>query len=371
VQTDRDKTANELLEGAIQILTSNLPKEWVVEKIASGDDPEPRDLVIKTPRGSGQAVVLVEARPEVSAHDVQVLMGGPWRRWRKQAGNQPILLIAPYIGPRVRELLTEEDVSYVDLTGNVRITLDFPGIYIRTEGAQRNPSGAKTRAGLKGAKAGAVVRVLIDSAPPFTGADIARASNVNEGYVSRILDTLSDEGLIDRESFGPVAGVDWPALIRRRAGALDLFRTPGAYRYVARKGARGLLSMLPSAQSEPAPTVTGSFAAERLAPVTAASLLVVYTMNPRELADDLGLLSSDAGADTVLVRPDNNVVFARSTEDQNGLYWAAPSQVAIDCLAGDGRMPSEGEAVIEWMREDESRWRAPSIKALLGSGDQA
>jgi hypothetical protein len=359
----------ELLDTAIQILTTKLPQDWVIEKISSGDDPEPRDLLIKTPRSSGQAVILVEARPEVSAHDVQVLMGGPWRRWRKQIGNQPILLIAPYIGPRVRELLEEEEVSYVDLTGNVRISLDFPGVYIRMNGAQRNPFGVKAKAGLKGAKVGAVIRVLVDATPPYTGADIARASSVNEGYVSRVLETLSEEGLIDRQSFGPVTDADWPALIRRRARALDLFRTPGSYRFVARQGGRGLLTLIPAVRSEPPPTITGSFAAERLAPVTSAALLVVYTMTPKELADDFGLLPSDTGADTVLVRPDNKVVFARSAEDQNGLNWAAPSQVAIDCLAGDGRMPSEGEAVIKWMREDESRWRAPSIKELLGSGD--
>ena len=28
-------------------------------------------------------------------------------------------------------------------------------------------------------------------------------------------------------------------------------------------------------------------------------------------------------------------------------------------------MPSEGEALIAWMRENENRWRYPSIQALL------
>ena len=87
-------------------------------------------------------------------------------------------------------------------------------------------------------------------------------------------------------------------------------------------------------------------------------------MDPNRLADELELLPAEAGADTVLVRPENDVVFARATPD-NGMAWAAPSQVAIDCLAGTGRMPSEGEALIGWMREHESEWRSPSIRALL------
>lgn len=355
----------QLLDAAIELLSSRLPSDWVLEKASVGDDPEPRDLIIKGPNASSQALVLVEARPDVSARDVQVLMGGPWKRWRRQAGNQPILLIAPYIGPRVRELLTEESVSYLDLTGNVRISLNYPSIFIELQGAQRDPSRTKPRVGLRGAKVGAVVRVLADAAPPYTGAEIARAANVNEGYLSRVLETLSDEGLIERESFGPVTGVDWPAMLRRRAQTLDLFRSAGTYRYVARQGARGLLENLKGSGTSSAPTITGSFAAGRLAPVAAPTLLVVYTLTPRELAEELGLLPAEAGADTILIRPDNEVVFARSTADEVGLTWAAPSQVAIDCLAGSGRMPAEGAALIDWMRDNEGQWRSPSIEALI------
>lgn len=357
----------QLLDSAIQVLSRRLPSGWAVEKTPIGGDPEPRDLVIKGPNASSQ-VILVEARPNVSARDVQVLMGGPWRRWRAQTGNQPILLVAPYIGPRVRELLIEETVGYVDLTGNVRISLDYPGVFIQTEGAQRDPSPAKPRRGLRGAKVGAVVRVLADAAPPYTGAEIADVANVNQGYLSRILDTLREEGLIEREGAGPITDVDWPAMLRRRAQALDLFRVPGAHSFVARQGPRRLLDHLRERQADPPPTITGSFAAARLAPVAAPSLLVVYTMTPGQLAAELDLLPSEAGADTILLRPDNGIAFERPTRD-DGLAWAAPSQVAIDSLAGSGRMPAEGEALIEWMRENEDDWRYPSIEALADSTD--
>ena len=353
----------DLLEAAVELLTQRLPATWTVEKTPAGDENEPQDLALKSPNGT-PARLLVETRPEISARDVQVLLGGPWKRWRRQTGNPPILVIARYIGPRVRELLTEEDVSYVDLTGNARIRIDYPGLFIQTEGATRDPRAEKPRAGIRGAKAGAIVRVLVDAAPPYSGADIAEAADVNEGYASRILGTLQDEGLIDRERFGPITRVDWPTLLRRRAQALDLFGTPGTARYVARQGTRDVIESLTRRPANAAPTITGSFAASRLAPITAPTLLVIYTMTPRELANELELLPAETGADTVLIRPDNPVVFARSTRD-NGLTWAAPSQVAIDCLAGSGRMPSEGEALIEWMRDHEILWRAPSIAAFL------
>ncbi len=354
----------ELLDAAVEALTQRLPSNWAVDKQPSAGDPEAADLIIKSPNTGSQTLVFVEVKTDVSPRDVEALIGGPWRRWRRQMGNQPILLVAPYIGARVRDLLAEENVSYVDLTGNTRISLDSPGVFIQTEGARQDPRSTKPRSAVRGAKAGAVVRVLTDVEPPYTGADIARAANVNEGYLSRILDTLVGEGLVERGRTG-VTGVDWPAMLRRRAAALDLFRPVGTYRYVARQGTAAILDRLRTRPSlgRP-PTVTGSFAAAKIAPVAAPALLVVYTMDPRALADELELLPAEAGADTVLIRPENDVAFARADED-GGLAWAFPSQVAIDCLAGSGRMPSEGEALIDWMRENESAWRYPSIQALL------
>lgn len=360
------RSERELLDAAAEALTRRLPPNWAVEKQPSPGDTGAADLVIKTAKSGEQALIFVEVKANVSPRDVEALLGGPWRRWRRQMGNQPILLVAPYIGPRVRELLTEENVSYLDLTGNTRITLDYPGIFIETQGASHDPLSTKTRSGIRGAKAGAVVRVLVDAPPPYTGAEIARAANVNEGYLSRILKTLVDDGLIDRESFGPVTRVDWQAILRRRAQALDLFRPTGTYRYVARQGASALLDYLrnrPPSDRRP-PTVTGSFAAARVAPVAAPTLLVLYTMNPREFESELDLLPAETSADTVLLRPDNDIPFARFKPDR-GIAWAAPSQIAIDCLAGSGRMPSEGEALIDWMREHESEWRYPSVRALL------
>lgn len=355
----------ELFEAALAALSRRLPPTWAVEKQPSAADPGVADLVIKSSNIGSQILVFVEVRSDVSPRDVEALIGGPWRRWRRQMGNQPILLIAPYLGPRVRALLTDENINYLDLTGNMRVSLDYPGLYVETEGARQDPRATKPRSAIRGAKAGAVVRVLVDAAPPYTGADIAKAASVNEGYLSRILDTLVDEGLVDRERTG-VTRVDWAAMLQRRAKALDLFRPVGTYRYVARQGPSAVLARLRDrpVSDRSLPTITGSFAAARIAPVAAPTLLVVYTMDPHALADELELMPADTGADTVLIRPENEVVFARATRD-GGMGWAAPSQVAVDCLAGSGRMPSEGEALIGWMRENESRWRYPSIAALL------
>jgi len=81
------------------------------------------------------------------------------------------------------------------------------------------------------------------------------------------------------------------------------------------------------------------------------------------------LLEVDSGADTVLIRPENNAAMRRA-EIEDGLRYAAPSQVAIDCLSGSGRRPAEGEAVIEWMAAHEDLWRLPNITALIDAATE-
>jgi hypothetical protein len=36
----------------------------------------------------------------------------------------------------------------------------------------------------------------------------------------------------------------------------------------------------------------------------------------------------------------------------------APAQIAADLLTGSGRMPSEGDELIAWMKANERDWRA-------------
>lgn len=350
----------ELLEATRDLIARRLPPRWTVELPGEG---KPADLVVKDPSKSGR-VVLVEAKREFGPGDIQAFGTALWRRLRQQSGDTPILLVAPYLSYRAREMLAEENISYLDLTGNVRIALDYPGLFIMTEGAQRDPYATKPARGLRGAKVGAVVRVLADVVPPYSASDVARAAQVTEGYVSRVLETLAKEGLIDRPSRGPILGVDWPAILRRRAQSMDLFTQERAYRYVSRSGPRQVLNALGERPVGERAVVTGSFAAARLVRVATPALLAVYATKPPSLADELGLFAVEEGADTILLRPDNESVFER-TEKEKGVEWAAPSQIVIDSLSGGGRMPAEGEAAIDWMRKNESRWRVPSIDQLI------
>jgi hypothetical protein len=79
-----------------------------------------------------------------------------------------------------------------------------------------------------------------------------------------------------------------------------------------------------------------------------------------EWADQLGLIRVDEGADVLIIRASDKAVFDRC-RIVDGIVHVAHSQLVLDCLSGSGRMPAEGEAVLEMMIKDERRWRATSV----------
>jgi hypothetical protein len=361
------KSATSLRDQAIFWLEARLPRGWNVEgsDVLGHEDAPLTHSTISLKAASGTfATIAVEERQSISPRDVVGLLPPLAKAARRLAGNVPLLVVAPWLSTRTQELLAEQEINYIDLTGNALLRLDNPGFYLQTAGSERNPAPKERgRAQLRGAKAARLIRLLADVCPPYGVRDLAEAAGLAPGYVSRLLDTLYREALIERPPRGPVESVDIAGLLRRWAGSYDVFKTNEAEMFVAPQGVDRLLPRLaaaPGAGTEIA--ITGSFAATRLAPVASPALLIAYSAAPEAIARDFGLLPAEEGANVVLLRPFDRVVWLR-TPIEDGLRYAAPSQVTVDCLGGNGRMPAEGEAVLEWMLANESEWRADSLDA--------
>ncbi|MDE0804530.1 MAG: MarR family transcriptional regulator [Acidimicrobiales bacterium] len=251
-------------------------------------------------------------------------------------------------------------MSYLDATGNAEIRLDEPAVFIRTTGADRNPK-PKPASGprLRGPKAWALLRTLAEVPPPFGVRELAEAVDVDPGYVSRVLRALEDELLITRKPRGPVTDVEWEGLIRKAASTYSVFDSNETSMWVATSGPTRFIEDV-AVKRIGDWAVTGSVAAARLAPVAGAEVAVIYTDDPERLANAGRLLATTQGANVVIAVPYDPVVF-ESTDEADGIPYASPTQVVVDCLTGNARMPAEGEAVIDWMRKNEVRWRTGNL----------
>jgi hypothetical protein len=349
-----------LADRAVALLRSRLPPTWTVELGTS----EPQGLTLTLGVPSYQTAALVDVRPFFRPGDVEALLGGLARRLRN-VGKMPIIVVSEALSPRAREVLTDEDFGYIDIAGNARISFDYPPVFIELTADKTKTSVPQDRT-LRGAKAARLIRFLCDVQEPYGVLDIERATNLSRGYVSRLLDRLTDEALIERAPRGPVIRVDWARLLRRRAQDVDLLRTNNASTYIARSGADALLESLGRSQMASELVITGSFAAYRLAPAARPTLLALYSTRQQSggIAQEFGLLPASEGGDVVILRPPDDIALQPTTV-VDGVRYAAPSQVVIDCLSGPGRMPAEGDAVLDWMATNVDEWRSTSIDNYL------
>lgn len=367
----------DLLDRAIEWLGNALPAAWSVRR---SDGPSPGNVAESRTFGDGaldiegpnaSATLVLEARRSFSPRDVELTFGPRLPIVPSTvAYDMPILVVSEWLSPRTRELLEVREINFLDLTGNALIHLDNPALYIRSMGATRAPKRVtRGQVGLRGGKAGRIVRLLIDVSPPYGVREIAEASSVVVSWVSMLLESFDREALIERTARGRVESVDVPRLLRRWAEAYDLFKTNRAKTFLAPRGATQALEDMKALPSRREVAITGSFSAVRLAPIAAPALVVAFTDDVDIVSRELRLLPADEGGNVVLLSPYDPVVWDRN-QSGDGLRYVAPSQTAIDCLTGNGRMPAEGEALIEWMLANESKWRLGSLASLRPGTEQ-
>ncbi|MGI5179363.1 hypothetical protein ACQEVZ_23835 [Dactylosporangium sp. CA-152071] len=271
------------------------------------------------------------------------------------------LVIAPWISPRSREVLDRRGCSYVDLTGNVRLSIQRPPMYVRLQGADRDPApAARTSVRLNGPRARRLVRILVDTVPPYRLTELASVAGLSKGYVSTLLEAMAEAALIERDRRGSVRDVDWPALLAAGADGYRLLRNNAAGSFVAPGGPRALFERL-SAPGAPRAVVTGSFAAVAVAPIAAPVQLVVYACDPAAVRRFGGLLPAERGADVVILEAEDETSQLAGTRTLDGVEHVSLSQVVMDCLGGNGRLPEEAAAVLDVMRATPETWRLSSL----------
>jgi hypothetical protein len=345
---------NTLPAEIMRMVQARLPEGWETSQKTTPNDssaPNAPDAIITVRRGRSAGTILIEAKTRVEPKDVDQLAAV-----LRPTPDHPVLIAAPFLSPRTQERLRSRGFAYADLTGNVRLALSEPGLFIVTMGASKNPDRfPRDRSSLKGAKAGRLVRALCDFRPPFGLRELAGRAGVDPGYASRVVGFLEREALITRTTRGPLTGVDWQGLLRVWSQDYSPFRPRGATMYLAPRGIPAILEQLRKTRMRFA--VTGSWAAAQVAPVAPPRLLLVYVDRSTAVPEGLDLRPTDAAANVALLAPFDIVVFER-TSTKGGLTIAALSQVAADLLTSPGRGPNEAEALMAWMREHEASWRA-------------
>ncbi len=336
-------------------LRRRLPSSWRLDIKREPKTPRGRPdalLRLRSPDGR-ETQLIVEAKASVEPRNV-INMVTQLRRWP----DAKPLVVAPFLSARTREELVDAGASYADSTGNMRLVLDEPALFIETAGAGSNPFPAQRAfpiRTLKGPSAARVVRALCDFVPPYGIRQLAARVGASPASVSRVADLLDREALLTRGPRGAISAVDWPGVIRRWVQDYSFTESNRAETFLEPRGLDALQRKL--AKSRETCAVTGSLPAAAVAPVASPRLAAVYVEDTTRAAERLGLRATEAGANVLLVEPFDPVVFDRAW-NRDGVSYCALSQVAADLLSSPGRGPAEATELIRWMEANEDAWRS-------------
>ena len=336
-----------------QLLAERLPSGWSLR--AEHDVRVGRarlDLLADIASPSGDSAVLaVEVKRRMEPRDVGWAAQQVSEVASQKAPAAVPVVASSYLSPRSRELLESLGVGYMDITGNVRIEVSEPGLFIFMSGADRDPWPQDDELqSLRGRGAARAVRAIIDSTPPFGVRELAAATGTSAATLSRVLELLERDDIVVRVRRGPVLQVDWRAAIRRWAQDYDQTASNNATTWLEPRGLPALEKAL--RESGLSYAATGAFAAQRFDPIAPARSAAIYVEDAYEAADRLGLREADVGANVVLLEPFDPVVFDR-TVTRDGLRCVALGQLAVDLLTGPGREPPQGEELLRWMQDNE------------------
>lgn len=357
ILSDAPKTERELIQRALSLLSERLTNGWSVEEVDNSDLKELDAVIRISDQGGQSATIVIEAKRSPKGRDV----GRVAERLKANASRFPgsyFLVAAQYLSPPVREKLTQEGVSYIDATGNIRVAIDGPALFVSDKGSDKDPwRGAGRPLGtLKGAPAAKIVRAIADIDQTWAMRQLVEASKTSTGSAYRVIEYLNGEGLATRDENGSVRVPDWAQVLRRWSLSYSFMGSNSTSSWLAPRGLPALIERMASTNVSNY-AVTGTIAAAEWSAYAPARLATAYITNAESAAEAWGLRPVESGANVILATPKFDVVFERSVTSGDGLTLAAPTQVAVDLMTGPGRNPGEAEELLEWMERNERTWR--------------
>ena len=255
-----------------------------------------------------------------------------------QGIKKPIVpvLAVPFMGPTGRNLASDEDCSWLDLSGNANIRA--PGLKVRIEGhANRFKQRGRPASAFAPVASRIARHLLTNPNEHLTQRLLASAIGMDEGYVSRVLRHLADQELVVKRD-GLVQVPDPDLLLRAWLDEYDFGRHHLIAGHIpARDGAKLLHALAealgdwPKAPPYAATGLAAAWSLGRFAGFRLASLYVRDASVVSALAD-LSFRLTERGANVWLLIPDDLGVF-QGVSTQNGVHCVAPVQAYLDLHA--------------------------------------
>ncbi|MCK4343050.1 MAG: hypothetical protein KAY37_15150 [Phycisphaerae bacterium] len=249
--------------------------------------------------------------------------------WLRDRPGAYGVFMAPYISPRAAEICSSQNIGYIDLSGNCR--LSFGHVYICQEGRPNRFARKRDLRSLYAAKASRVLRVLLhDPRRRWKLVSLAKEARISLGQASNVKKLLADREWIRTDKDGIV--LEAPEELLAEWAENYNYRRNIVHDYYSLYSVGDIEREL--AQTCRAAGVTYAFtgfsAAERLAPATRYTRVTAFVDGDiGDIARRMKFREVPSGANVSLLTPYDGGVF-HGAQEIGGAMVAAPVQTYLD-----------------------------------------
>jgi hypothetical protein len=308
------------------------------------------DLFVKAAGHTFAVEVLGAASPGVVANHARSIASVPQRLRRKVT---PVLAV-PYMTDAGRHACEQASIPWFDLSGNAHIVV--PGLRVIVDGRPNRFRVPGRPASIFAPKSARVVRwLLMHEGRAVTQREIARATDMTEGFVSRIVSRLEHDSYVLRE----------PGTVRVRDAGLLLDAWRDEYRFdkhtlvqghVAARSGDALTRFVSDTLSEASleHAATGLAAAWQMTHFAAFRVATFFLTAPlpKGPREKLGFREEARGANLWLLIP-NDIGAFHGAEPRDGVRCVHPVQAYVDLKAH----PERATEAAERLRAELLSWR--------------
>jgi len=294
---------------------------------------------------SGPRVLLIEVKtngePRFARQAVNQIL-----RYREALPKSYGVFVAPYVSPQAAQILREQGIGYLDLSGNCRLC--FEGVYVEREGKPNKYAAKRDLRSLFSPKATRILRVVL--AKPrkaWRVTELAQEAGVSLGQVSNVKKLLEDREWVRRD----IGGI----FLAKPEDLLTEWVENYTYRdnqvrdYYSMKPGPEIEATLAAACSRQAVkyALTGFSGAARYAPAVRFQRMMAYVDElSGEIEKEVGLKEVTSGANVSLLIPyDEGVYYA--SEEFEGIRVVSPIQLYLDLKGYRGRGEEAADTLLE------------------------
>lgn len=278
------------------------------------------------------------------------------RRYVSEVDDGAVPLVAvPFMGPVGREHCRKAGVSWIDLSGNAEISA--PGVQVRIEGRPNRFKRPGRPSSAFAPKSSRIARwLLLHPGQSMTQREIARATDMDEGFTSRIVSRLEEDELVVREPDGAIRARDPDLLLDAWREDYDFSKHQVVKGHVAARSGEALLRQVSEQLHDLGVdhAATGLAAAWLLTRFVGFRTAATYVTEipPAEVLGRMGFREDVPGANLWLVAPTDEGVF-HGASDRDGVPCVHPVQAYLDLK----EQPERADDAAEHLRAELLTWR--------------